>query len=300
MYCCHKPGRGIYLPGQGIQGTRNGYQVVLRLPGQGMRSLARYQAVITVTLTCVPFLHCRRFRGGVDFRVPRYPPRDKKWCRCGYAPAVQAGWAVRLGGRAGCRLRLPARRHRRECREVELSVRGMTCAACAARVEKKLSALDDVAAAVNFATGKATVTVPASVPAARLIEAVEQAGYGAELARPRRARAGRRAGGAGADAARVAYLRRRLIVALVFFVPLSDLSVLLSLFPWSRFPGWQWVLVVLPCRWRGGRRGRSTPRRSRTPGTAPRRWTRWCRWASRRRAAGRCTRCSSWTAGRPG
>jgi P-type Cu+ transporter len=29
------------------------------------------------------------------------------------------------------------------------------------------------------------------------------------------------------------------------WVPLSDLSVLLSLFPWSRFPGWQWVLVVL-------------------------------------------------------
>ncbi len=43
----------------------------------------------------------------------------------------------------------------------------------------------------------------------------------------------------------MADLRRRLIVALVFFVPLSDLSVLLSLFPWARFPGWQWVLVAL-------------------------------------------------------
>ena len=130
--------------------------------------------------------------------------------------------------------------------EVELSIRGMTCAACAARVEKKLSALDDVTAAVNFATGKAIVTAPASVPVARLIEAVEQAGYGADLARPP-AGAGEPgdAGGAEADAARVAYLRRRLIVALVFFVPLSDLSVLLSLFPWARFPGWQWVLVVL-------------------------------------------------------
>ena len=41
------------------------------------------------------------------------------------------------------------------------------------------------------------------------------------------------------------YLRNRLIVALVFFIPLSDLSVLLSLFPSSRFPGWQWVLVAL-------------------------------------------------------
>ena len=34
-------------------------------------------------------------------------------------------------------------------------------------------------------------------------------------------------------------------MALVFFIPLSDLSVLFSLFPWSRFPGWQWVLVAL-------------------------------------------------------
>ena len=130
--------------------------------------------------------------------------------------------------------------------EVELSVRGMTCAACAARVEKKLSALDDVTAAVNFATGRATVTAPASVPVERLIETVEQAGYGADLARPLAgADPDAAAGGADPDAARVADLRRRLIVALVFFVPLSDLSVLLSLFPWARFPGWQWVLVVL-------------------------------------------------------
>jgi len=69
-----------------------------------------------------------------------------------------------------------------ESREVELSIRGMTCAACAARVEKKLSALDDVSATVNFATETATVTVLASVPVARLIEAIEQAGYGADLA----------------------------------------------------------------------------------------------------------------------
>ena len=125
--------------------------------------------------------------------------------------------------------------------EVELSIRGMTCAACAARVQKKLGRLDDVVAAVNFATGKATVTVPASVPVARLIEAVEQAGYGADLAQPLTGAGD--AIGAGPEAARVAYLRRRLIVALVFFVPLSDLSVTLSLFPWLRFPGWQWVLV---------------------------------------------------------
>ena len=120
-------------------------------------------------------------------------------------------------------------------REVELSIRGMTCAACAARVEKNLNGMDDVVATVNFATEKATVIVPVSVAVERLIEQVEQAGYGAEVAGP----------AGGPDAARVSYLRRRTIVALVLFVPLSDLSVLLSLFPADRFPGWPWVLVGL-------------------------------------------------------
>jgi len=67
-----------------------------------------------------------------------------------------------------------------ELRDVELPIHGMMCAACSARVEKRLGALKDVTAAVNFATGKAVVTVPVSVPVTRLIEAVEEAGYSAE------------------------------------------------------------------------------------------------------------------------
>ena len=125
----------------------------------------------------------------------------------------------------------------------------MTCAACAARVEKKLNAIGGVCATVNLATERATVTAPASVPVRRLIEAVEQAGYGAEvLNRSAGGPGGAGPAGAargGADADRVSYLKKRLIVALVFFIPLSDLSVLLSLFPSFRFPGWQWVLVAL-------------------------------------------------------
>jgi Cu+-exporting ATPase len=123
-------------------------------------------------------------------------------------------------------------------REVELSTQGMTCAACAARVEKKLNAMDDVLATVNFATEKAMVTEPASIPVEQLVEEIERAGYAAEVLAPALA-------GGGPDAARAAYLRRRLIAAVVFFVPLSDLSVLLSLFPGYRFPGWPWVLVAL-------------------------------------------------------
>ena len=76
--------------------------------------------------------------------------------------------------------------------EMKLSVQGMTCAACAARVEKKLNTIDGVAASVNFATEAAIVTASAEVTVQRLIDAVEQAGYRAEIL-------DRGAGGATAD-----------------------------------------------------------------------------------------------------
>ena len=124
----------------------------------------------------------------------------------------------------------------------------MTCAACAARVQKKLNAIGGVCATVNLATERAAVKAPVSVPVWQLIEAVEQAGYGAKVLT--RSAGGRAAIGGpgrrrGPDADRVSYLKKRLIVAVVFFVPLERLSVLLSLFPSFRFPGWQWVLVAL-------------------------------------------------------
>ena len=132
--------------------------------------------------------------------------------------------------------------------EMGFSIGGMTCAACAARVEKKLNAIDGVTATVNLATERAIVTAPAVVPAQQLIDAVEQAGYHAEMLGTDLGEGSAQPGaaaGTGTDAARVTDLRRRLIVALVLFVPLSDLSVMWSLFPWSRFPGWQWVLIAL-------------------------------------------------------
>src|SRR5215470_4981781 len=96
---------------------------------------------------------------------------------------------------------------------VELLVQGMTCAAFAAKVENKLNAIENVAATVNFATEKATVTAPSSVSVRLLVEEIERAGYGAEVAARRDEPV--EAGGANADAARVAYLRRRLIVELI-------------------------------------------------------------------------------------
>ena len=128
-----------------------------------------------------------------------------------------------------------------EVAEVEFVIGGMTCAACAARVQAKLNKVDGVTATVNLATERARVTAPAHVLASDLVAVVEAAGYSAGLASPAEAGTDE----AGADEATVRRLRRRLILALVFFVPLTDLSIVLSVFPWARFPGWQWFLVVL-------------------------------------------------------
>ena len=122
-------------------------------------------------------------------------------------------------------------------RDIELSIEGMSCAACAVRIEKKLNKIGDVSAAVNYATATARVTAPSALPVQALTTVIEDAGYSVRDA----------AGSADDDEATArdfAYLRRRLILALVFFVPLTDLSLLLSLVPPDRFPGWQWVLVT--------------------------------------------------------
>jgi heavy metal translocating P-type ATPase len=132
-----------------------------------------------------------------------------------------------------------------EVTEVELAIGGMTCAACAARVQAKLNKVDGVTASVNLSTERAHVTAPAHLPASDLIAVVEGAGYSADLVGADLASRVSSDAEMTADEAAVRRLRRRLILALVFFIPLTDLSMVLSLFPWTRFPGWQWFLVVL-------------------------------------------------------
>jgi Cu+-exporting ATPase len=126
--------------------------------------------------------------------------------------------------------------------EVTLSVGGMTCGACVARVERALNRLDGVAARVNYATERATVTLPVDLPVQRLLDQVAAAGYVAELISP-----DLHAADSGAEdlEQRVRSLRRRLFVAAALFMPLCDLSIAFSVFPILRFPGWQWLMVVL-------------------------------------------------------
>src|ERR1700683_1096252 len=126
-----------------------------------------------------------------------------------------------------------------EVRTAELSIRGMTCASCAARIERRLSRLGDVAATVNFATQTARVRFPAAVDAADLIAAIEQAGYPATLAAAADgAQAAAEEERAGAEMAR---LRRRLLVSLTLAIPV----VVLAMVPAWQFRNWQWVSLAL-------------------------------------------------------
>ncbi len=124
-------------------------------------------------------------------------------------------------------------------RRVELDVSGMTCAACAARVENRLNKLDGVRASVNYATRVATVDAPDEVSPEELCGVVQRAGYDAEL---------RTAGDEerpDPDDATARSLLVRLGIAAVLFVPLSHLSVMFAVLPSTRFAGWQWILLAL-------------------------------------------------------
>ncbi|MBX6766395.1 MAG: cation-translocating P-type ATPase, partial [Actinomadura rubrobrunea] len=123
---------------------------------------------------------------------------------------------------------------------IELEIGGMTCASCAARIERKLNKLDGVTATVNFATERATVQAPPSVAPEELIAVVEKAGYTATLPRPPRDDASGEP--ADDDAEReLRPLRQRLITSLVLAAPV----VALAMVPALQFRYWQWISLTL-------------------------------------------------------
>ncbi|HWL97820.1 MAG TPA: heavy metal translocating P-type ATPase [Nocardioidaceae bacterium] len=124
--------------------------------------------------------------------------------------------------------------------QVELLIGGMTCASCAARVEKKLNRLDGVAATVNYATEKAKVSFDPGVSRDDLVAAVEKAGYTARVpAPPRHTPDGEP--GAPAEPDPVSDLRRRLLVSAVLTVPV----VAMAMVPVLQFTYWQWLSLTL-------------------------------------------------------
>ncbi|WP_396935528.1 heavy metal translocating P-type ATPase [Mycolicibacterium sp.] len=117
---------------------------------------------------------------------------------------------------------------------VELQIGGMTCASCAARIEKKLNKLDGVTATVNYATEKASVRVAGEVTPAQLIEVVEGAGYTAQLPETEPETE------AGADDPTAA-LRTRLIISAALAVPV----IAMAMIPALQFTNWQWLSLTL-------------------------------------------------------
>lgn len=117
---------------------------------------------------------------------------------------------------------------------VVLEIGGMTCASCAGRIERKLNNLDGVTATVNFATEKATVDVAGEVTPQELIEAVETAGYTAQLPAAE-------SGENHVEDDPTAPLRTRLIVSAVLTIPV----VAMAMIPALQFTNWQWLSLTL-------------------------------------------------------
>lgn len=127
-----------------------------------------------------------------------------------------------------------------DVRRVQLDVTGMSCGACAARVERSLNKMPGVRASVNFGTRVATVDALPDIADTELCDAVRKAGCDAEP------RSGVTAGDRDdEDLSHARYLLRRLLVAAVLFVPLADLSVMFAVVPSTRITGWQWILTAL-------------------------------------------------------
>jgi len=121
----------------------------------------------------------------------------------------------------------------------DLTVGGMTCAACVNRVEKKLAKLDGVTATVNLATGRARVSHPAHVLPEELVATVEKAGYMAALpAPPERPEGGDEDEPESVDTRRE---RERLTLTALLAVPV----LVLSMVPAWQFRNWQWLCFVL-------------------------------------------------------
>nr|WP_116709706.1 heavy metal translocating P-type ATPase [Actinomycetospora cinnamomea] len=120
----------------------------------------------------------------------------------------------------------------------------MSCAACAARIERRLNKLDGVEATVDYAGEGARVVVSSpEVTTATLVDTVGRLGYTARPARA--AEAGDTATDDPAEDAELRDLWRRLVVAAALFVPVADLALAMTAVPSLRFPGWAWVLAAL-------------------------------------------------------
>ncbi|RSN41611.1 heavy metal translocating P-type ATPase [Streptomyces sp. WAC 04229] len=127
--------------------------------------------------------------------------------------------------------------------EVELTIGGMTCASCAARIEKKLNRMDGVSATVNYATEKAKVGYGGEVSVPDLIATVEATGYTAHEPEPVRAEPapGTEPDAPPGDGDALRPLRQRLVTAVLLAVPV----IAMAMVPALQFEYWQWLSLTL-------------------------------------------------------
>jgi len=125
---------------------------------------------------------------------------------------------------------------------VALAIGGMTCASCAARIEKKLNKLDGVTATVNYATEQAQIAYPPNLDPTMLIAQVEATGYTARLPKPATTEQDTGdTGAAGGEPDPAASLRQRLTVSAVLAIPV----IVLAMVPATQFRNWQWLALML-------------------------------------------------------
>ncbi|MFG2173718.1 heavy metal translocating P-type ATPase [Streptomyces niveus] len=128
--------------------------------------------------------------------------------------------------------------------DVELAIGGMTCASCAARIEKKLNRMDGVEATVNYATEKAKVSYRGeAVSVGDLIATVEATGYTAAEPPPPRPAGGEVSSRSAEEEAddELRPLRQRLITAVVLSVPV----IAMAMIPALQIEYWQWLSLTL-------------------------------------------------------
>ena len=119
---------------------------------------------------------------------------------------------------------------------VELDVEGMTCAACAARIEKNLNKLEGVEASVNLATEKASIRYPESTSLETLLERIRDTGYDAQIAREGEIRD---------HSAAFRQAQREFVLAAILTAPLLLHGLA---------PGWLQGLLATPVQFWSGRR----------------------------------------------
>ncbi len=123
---------------------------------------------------------------------------------------------------------------------LDLAISGMTCATCAARIEKKLNRLDGVQAAVNYATESAHVTLEGATTPQDVLTTVASLGYAAHLPAPPAQPDPAQPAGGRTDP-ELTDLRQRLIGSTVLSVPV----VAMAMVPALQFTYWQWLSLTL-------------------------------------------------------